>query len=311
MGVYLRMACWLAAALFLFAPATLRAQYGSAVKLANLADTRVRESSGLATSLRYPDSVSGVLWTHNDSGNAPYLFATDRTGKALACFEVVGATNVDWEDVAEGPGYIEPDGSYARSLYIADIGDNAKSRSDLSIYRVREPDVYAARPYPQVSQTDPAEKFPFVYPNGAHYDAETLLVHPKTGDVYIVTKDSGGTSRVFRFPWSLVQRRPRVTVTLEEVGRVQFTGLLSVSRTVTGGDIAPDGSKLVMRTYTQAHEWPIHPRQTVAQALRFNVRRSFALPLEQGEAICYRPDGRALLLTSEASPCPLYELPPG
>jgi len=34
---------------------------------------RLIESSGVAVSHTYP----GVLWTHNDSGDGPYLYATD------------------------------------------------------------------------------------------------------------------------------------------------------------------------------------------------------------------------------------------
>src|SRR5437773_40798 len=41
-----------------------------------LASPRLIESSGVAVSHAHP----GVLWSHNDSGDGPYLYATDTTG---------------------------------------------------------------------------------------------------------------------------------------------------------------------------------------------------------------------------------------
>jgi hypothetical protein len=295
----------LLALLFLCAPHLVRAQYGSAVKLADLLDNRVTESSGLATSRLYPDPLTGVLWTHNDSGNLPYLFATNRQGEAIACFAVTEATNVDWEDLAEGPG-----AKGKPALYIADIGDNNRVRNDLALYRIPEPNAYRGAALPAITPVKVVERFPFRYPGGAHYDAETLLIHPATGEAYIVTKDSGGNSRVFQFPKPLPQQPPNTEITLIQVATLTFSHLLSYGRLVTGGDISPGGTKIALRTYTTAYEWPIHPGQTVAQALTSNGRSSFLVPFAQGESLAYRPDGLALLLTYEASPCPLYELPP-
>src|SRR5467141_1797430 len=43
---------------------------------------RLVESSGVAVSRAYP----GVLWTHNDSGDGPYLYATDVRGTNRGAF---------------------------------------------------------------------------------------------------------------------------------------------------------------------------------------------------------------------------------
>lgn len=283
----------------------VQAQYGPGVELAFLQDTRVTESSGLATSLRYPDPLTGVLWTHNDSGNPPYLFATNRQGEALACFSLVKATNVDWEDMAEGPGY-----EGTPSLYLADIGDNGRVRNNLAIYRLPEPDAYQSAAYPLVTPLKLVERFALQYPGGAHYDAEAFLIHPVTGAAYIVTKEASGDSRVFRFPKPLTQMVSDSMVTLVEVAAVHITHTYNFGRMITGGDISPDGTKVVLRTYTDAYEWPISAGQTVEQALSNNAWKRFAIPFAQGESIAYRTDGKALLCTYEASPCPLYELPP-
>lgn len=278
-------------------PAFARAQggYGQPVLLANWQDERVRESSGLAASRRTP----GVFWTHNDSGDGPHLYATDRKGRPLARFTVTGATAVDWEDMAAGPGQ-----GRAATLYIGDIGDNSRSRKDTVVYRVQEPAV-DMRKTGQTGATQKAERLPFVYPDG-HHDAETLLVHPVTGEVFILTKAGSGVSGIYRFPLPLT---PDQTVTLEKVGTVTFTSSISLGRQATGGDISPDGKRIVLRTYLAAYEWTVGAGQSVAEALSGSPRAVTVPILGQFEAICYVAGGKALLTTSEGAPCPLWKMP--
>ena len=78
----------------------------------------VHESSGLFFH-------NGRLWTHNDSGDKPILYALD-----TATFEVVqrvtlaNAKNKDWEDVCT-------DGE---TVFVGDFGNNKGSRKKLRIY---------------------------------------------------------------------------------------------------------------------------------------------------------------------------------
>jgi hypothetical protein len=269
--------------------------------LAKLADARITESSGLAASRTTP----GVLWTHNDSGDGPYLFAIDRKGNTLARYRVPKADNVDWEDIAIATG---ADGKSI--LYIGDIGDNHSRRSDTAVYRVAEPVVDTTKTMQEL-KTGACEKLPYRYPDGPH-DAETLMVSPKTGEIFIVTKVPSGESGVYSFPMPL---KPGVTVTLNRLvtitfKAVYFKGKLAQSETLaTAGDIAPDGRSLVIRTYLTGYEWKIAPGQSVAEALK-GAPILFSLPLtRQGEAICYSADGKSLYIDSEGLHTPLYELP--
>ena len=59
----------------------------------------LREASGLSLSRTQP----GVVWAHNDSGDAPVLYAIDLKGKLLAKVGVMNATATDWEDISSGP----------------------------------------------------------------------------------------------------------------------------------------------------------------------------------------------------------------
>jgi hypothetical protein len=266
-----------------------------------LTDSRITESSGLAAGRRNRD----VLWTHNDSGDGPFLFAVDRKGNTLARLTVTGAQSVDWEDIAIGPG---ADGKPA--LYIGDIGDNGHKRTDTVVYRIAEPPVDMTRTK-QEATSSTAEKFPYRFPDGPH-DCETLMVHPHTGDIYLVTKESSGNSGVYAFPKPL---RPGVTAVLKKLASVTFaSSLLSgqwadKERLTTGGDIAPDARHLVIRTYLMAYEWDIAPRQSLAEAFKGKPAQTMLPLTRQGEAICYRADGKAWLISSEGANAPLFEIP--
>lgn len=91
----------------------------SLITKTGLADA-VRESSGLTM-------AAGMLWTHNDSGNAPALYQIDTlTNAIIRTVTIGGASNVDWEDLAF-------DGL---NFYIGDFGNNANgNRTDLVIYK--------------------------------------------------------------------------------------------------------------------------------------------------------------------------------
>ena len=147
----------------------------------------IRESSGLTASKCRAD----VFWTHNDSGDRAFLYAFDPKGKKLATYLVENAKNEDWEDLA----------SYKNSagecfLYIGDIGNNERQRGEQTIYRVKEPDVFSAdSDKKNPLTTEAAEAVKFVYPDFRH-DAETLLIHPLTGDLYVITKKISGAAGV-------------------------------------------------------------------------------------------------------------------
>src|SRR6266511_3953046 len=93
-------------------------------------DQRVVESSGLAASPRH----AGVLWTHNDSGDAARLFAVGPDGGVLATLTLAGVDARDWEAMAAGR-----DDAGRPALFAGDIGDNLGAWSSVSVYQVSEP----------------------------------------------------------------------------------------------------------------------------------------------------------------------------
>jgi hypothetical protein len=141
------------------------------------------EASGLTLSHRTP----GLLWAHNDSG-PPVLFALTTAGVVKGLVRVTGAEIDDWEDITVGAC---PGGS---CVYIADIGDNGRTRRQIRIYRVAEP-------ASGDSATKPAEAFDAAYPDGAH-DAEAMFV-TRDGRLFLITKDDPASTALYRFPHPL------------------------------------------------------------------------------------------------------------
>jgi hypothetical protein len=75
----------------------------------------------------------------------------------------------------------------------------------------------------------------------------------------------------------------------------------------TGGDISPDGSRMVVRTYQMAYEWRI-PKGKMPEDVLDTKPAAQMLTLErQGEAICYGLNGKTWLTSSEQRPTPVYQ----
>ncbi len=275
-----------------------RALYGPPAILGAFDDDAIKESSGVAASR----INAGVYWTHNDSGDGPFLYAFDREGKKRGVWRVMGAKADDWEDMAAGPGP-ERGRTY---LYLGDIGDNDYARGHVTIYRVPEPTVAeadAASSKKEPRPTEAAEAFTLKYPDGAH-DAETLLVHPLTGDLYIVAKSLDPSAGVYKLaaPFD-----PSKTHTLTRVGEVRAPGA-AFGGFFTGGSVSPDGARLVLCDYVSAYELTL-PAGSAFDA----IWKQAPLVVEigerkQGEAVCYGADGETILATSEGRHAALVEV---
>ena len=252
--------------------------YGPARLVGHIEDTAITESSGLAASSTKP----GSFWTHNDSGGRPFLFCIEGDGHSCGTVAVPGAGIFDWEDMARGPG---PD-SGVSYLYIGDIGDNTGTRESVVVYRVPEP-------ADAIGQN--ATEIVLTYPDGPH-DAETLMVHPRTGDLYIVSKGSDPIVYVARSPLSS-------SMTLEVAGRAKLPSLLPGP---TGGDIAPNGKRVVLSLYTGAVEFVLEPGAAFDTIWRTTPTDIDLPAVAQREAIAYSLDGRSIVTTSEGNNSPIH-----
>ncbi len=255
-------------------------------QVGRVTDARVTECSGLAWSRTQP-----ILWLHNDSGDSARFFGVAEDGTMRAVVQLTGATAQDWEDMAVGP---HPNGGDA--VFIADMGDNAESRSYVRIYRVPEPAVTIGATPAAISVAS-YDSFRLLYPDRPH-NAETFLVDPDTGDVYIVTKENDGHSRVFfaACPAS------GATVTMTLAGSLVFgVAPLSGSALPTGGDVSPDGSKVIIRTYSHVYMFLRPAGGSIADALASTPHAMPAPSEGAGEAIAFSPDGWSYYTLSEGT----------
>lgn len=210
------------------------------------ADRAILESSGLVDTGR-------VVYTVNDSGSGPVLYAVDpRTG------ETTGTTTYSDEDVEDvealAPGR-------RGTVWVGDLGDNFERRDAIDVYRVTP-----GRP--------DAARYGLTYPDGPR-DAETLLAHPRTGRLFVVSKTVFG-GVVYAAPRSL---EPGATHRMRRFAQVP--GLL------TDGAFFPDGRHVVLRGYGGA---------SVYTFPGFELRGSVTLPPQkQGEGLSVSPAGRVLV----------------
>jgi hypothetical protein len=194
------------------------------------------ESSGVASS----STSDAWFFTHEDSGSDAQFHAVGVDGVLLATYVLPDVQARDWEDMARGP-----DEQGRSSLWLGDIGDN-NARRDLGllVHRVPEPQPDLQRADVEVT-TEPPVSFRLRYEDGPG-DAETLLVHPRTGRLYVVNKPLGGSAGLYAAPEVLDPAGPNALTRVADVNGVGSTGTPGgpaiggvAQLLVTGGDIAP------------------------------------------------------------------------
>lgn len=270
-------------------------------RVAILEDKRITESSGLCLSGRDPS----IFWTVNDSGGEPCVFAIDRSGKTRAKVRVREAVNFDWEDLALGR-----DDQGASAIFIGDIGDNFIMRPSLQIYQIPEPLINAVEKPVAETETAAPHLWRANYPDGKH-NAESLLVHPQTNRLYILTKSEDGKSALYAFPQPL---QDKVSMTLEKVIDLTFPTLIRPGKRphdncmTTSACFSADGAHLVVATYSSLYEWSLPQDKSLAEALRQPPVRIEPELLRQVEGVCYDVDNVTLWLTSEHLPTPLLKV---
>lgn len=272
-------------------------QYAQPVKVSGVDHGDIVEASGIVASRRNP----GVMWTHNDSGDSARLFAFDiDKGKHLGVYGLGGVTAYDFEDLATGPG---PKAG-AHYLYVGDIGDNGKVRTSVQVHVVAEPAVSTTRT-PKTVELSGVVTLSLRYPDGAH-DAETLLVDPINGDLYVVVKSLDGVSPVYR---SAAPHDQNGTRTLIRVALLTFgKGNLANAKftMTTAGDVSADGSEVLIRTYYDVFLWRRPAGQLLFLAL---AGKPCALPVAvepQGEAVAFDAKTHSYYTLSENKYPPLF-----
>ena len=269
-------------------------QFSPPATVGKISNPDVIEASGLTVSKCQPN----VLWTHNDSGNDAFIYAIDPSGVNLGTWHVRNAQNIDWEDIAEFK-----DAGGKCFIYIGETGDNNLSRNVHTIYRVPEPTVAPASANTRQKnawETEPAESVSFSYVDAPH-NAETLIVNPATGDIYVLTKNRTDPSGVYKITptfGSLAIQKVSYSAQIK-VPSIPF-GLL------TGGDASFDGRRVVLCDYIDGYELTLPAGDNNFDDIwkQAPVRIDLG-PRDTGEAVAYSPDGNTIYATTEGKHAPI------
>jgi hypothetical protein len=248
----------------------------------------LRELSGFAASRVHP----GVFWAHNDSGNAPTLYALRPDGRIVATFALRGATARDPEDIAVGPCTAAADRS---CIYLGDIGDNGARRQSVQILKIEEPAHLADGPLvPAI--------LPFRYADGPT-NAEALVVDPGTGRVFVITKSLLSLGAVFRVD-DLGAREGGVAVRVRTLRSPR-----EFDASTTGAVAHPSGTRLLVRTYTRVWELRSPGARAFEDVLDAEPVSVPEASQPQGEAVSYTRDGRGYVLAGEGPKAPIDRVP--
>ncbi len=247
----------------------------------------IDEASGIA----YSKTMSGYIWTHQDSGNPADLYLVSHDGKTIKNYPVPGAVNIDWEDMTAGPGPREGI-SY---LYIGDIGGNNDVHNPThTIYRVPE----IAHP-DQSFDGGSVEKITYHYSDGPR-DAETLMLDPDTKDLYIVSKETS-VVHLYKLPYPQSTTDDNTAHFVGTIPGIKKDGASpGIYTSPTSGDISMDGKEIIIKNYLSVYYWKRKDQESVSDALLRAPDKTVPYLLEpQGEAICFDKNAGGYFTLSE------------
>ena len=237
-------------------------------EISRLSDSRIEESSGLVISPQHED----LAYTFNDGDDAIVFAIEISTGDVVGITRVRGGDIEDKESIA-----IDGDGR----MWLADLGDNDTERNDAALYRFPEPGpgnhAVTAKRYPVSFEGGPA-------------DIETFMVHPKTGEKFLATRDEEGPGKLYSLPKKLSRNRDNRATDLNKSTPVD----------TSDGTFTPSGSQALIRTGFAVH---VFDPETWSEVEELSVPE-----VENGESIAMEPDGKSFIIGSEGENSPLIRV---
>jgi hypothetical protein len=190
----------------------------------------IPEASGIVKSRRHP----GIFWVHNDSGNAPLLFAVRDDGRIVRRFRLA-IPNLDWEDIA-----IDDRGH----LYLGDIGNNAGLLRVRTIYQLDEPDPSIPEGGDRDRPLPATRTVAYSLPTSNRFDAESLVLDRGTAIVIAKYLD-GREAELFAVPFDPPPAGPAPgPAPVRPIGK-----LPGFTEPATGADLSAEGTRLAVCSY--------------------------------------------------------------
>ena len=261
----------------------------------------IDEASGLQASHDHP----GLFWVHDDDG-PPRVWAIDQSGADLGHFDVRGAVNRDWEDIAlvprEGPDL----------LVIGDIGDNRGRRASIQLIFVPEPAPADGRIPDQ--EVAPEHVVTLHYPDGPR-DCESLALDPLASRLLLLTKRDV-PARLYAI--GLDQALGDREATLEFLGtapgfspprasdQIKFGKRTPWISQPTGMDITADGEQAAVISYRSLYLFPLRGAQDWQAGFSAQPLEVYGPPEVTEEAISYSADGQSIFVTGERVGAPVF-----
>jgi hypothetical protein len=252
-------------------PAAGEATAVPAKKVCKIVDPRLDELSGLIA------TKDGFI-TVNDSAiiaSHKRIFFLDNTCKIVKQVEFSGNGPRDTEDLA-----LAPDG---KTLWIGDTGDNERQRTTIGLWKM------------DIGSAKKPVLYRLAYPDGdGPFDAEGLMINGD-GSPIVVTKEANKVS-LFT-PTAALRADTTYGIPMKRAADIKLPAsttpnpLGPLGRIVaTDAAVSPDRSKVVIRSYADAFQWPVSGGDLLAAVKGTPV--ATPLPNEtQGESIAYSPDG--------------------
>ncbi|MEV4122125.1 hypothetical protein [Micromonospora sp. NPDC049645] len=254
-------------------------------KRCTIADERLRELSGLIA------TKSGFIVINDgteDPARKRVFFLDTKCKISKEPVRYSGQGPFDTEDLA-----LSKNGD---TLWIADTGDNADSKERRTRVALWSMPVTGSK-QPTLHRLS--------YPEAKPHDAEALLIGDD-GKPLIITKVTSGKAEIYT-PSAALRSGDTDPVPMRKVGDVALpktqteNPLNTFGRVaITGASRAPDGSRVVLRTYADAFEFDVTDGDIVG-ALTTGKPRVTPLTDPFGEAISYTSDGKSFVTVSDAT----------
>lgn len=236
-------------------------------KISEMSDPRIEESSGLVISPKHED----LAYTIND-GDKAIVFAIEiSTGNVVGTTRVSGALEDTEAITIDGNG----------RMWLADLGDNDRERDDTALYRFPEPG--------PGDHSVSARRYPISY-EGGPVDVEAFLVHPKTGEKFVASKDEDASGSMYALPKKLTRDGDNRATDLGK----------PVPRDASDATFTSSGSQALIRTGEAVH---VFDPETWSEVRRLSVPE-----VENGETIAMEPGGRSFIIGSEGDNSPLIRV---
>ena len=214
----------------------------------NLLPELVKETSGL-------EYFKGNLLTHNDSGDATFLYEIDQKGTFLKQYLVSETSHQDWEDITYGNS----------RYYVGDFGNNFGTRKDLKIYILD-------KQFKQKGtiQIEYAKQQSFEFRRQHAFDAEALIFF-KNSLILFSKNRANFTTQVYQLP--------------TKAGSYKLTSLFEfdVKCLITGADFNKNLDLLVLVGYDQGKQFLFTFSDFNMENLEKNPFTKNSIPIENAQ----------------------------